>query len=109
LVKAYFCSNSGTDVLGFAARHVVSFGLFSIGKGTSKKRLAEVHSHVSDLYLNRHYDEATPMRDQLMKRSAGATQRAIRHYLSEEYDQFLVQAAASFEQLGKARLAALAR
>jgi hypothetical protein len=47
------------------------------------------------------------MKDQLIKRSTSAGQRAIRHYLSEEYDQFLVQAAASFEQLGKARLAAI--
>lgn len=47
------------------------------------------------------------MKDQLMERSSSAAQRAIRHYLSEEYDQFLVQAATSFEQLGKARLAAI--
>ncbi|HXM99011.1 MAG TPA: hypothetical protein VN982_11100 [Candidatus Dormibacteraeota bacterium] len=30
------------------------------------------------------------MKDQLLKRSADAAQRAIRHYLVEEYDQFLI-------------------
>src|SRR5258708_26840915 len=47
------------------------------------------------------------MKDQLLKRSANAGQRAIRRYLGEEYDQFLIQASHSFELLGKARLAAI--
>ena len=47
------------------------------------------------------------MKDQLLKRSVGAAQRAIRHYLAPEYDQFLIQAGHSFELLGKARLAAI--
>src|SRR5712692_1022431 len=47
------------------------------------------------------------MRDQLLKRSANAGQRAIRHYLNEEYDEFLIQAGVSFELLGKGRLAAI--
>src|SRR5258708_19663231 len=47
------------------------------------------------------------MKDQLLKRSANAGQRAIRRYLGEEYDQFLIQAGHSFELLGKARLASI--
>src|SRR5258708_2779218 len=47
------------------------------------------------------------MKDQLLKRSVGAAQRAIRHYLVPEYDQFLIQAGHSFELLGKARLATI--
>lgn len=47
------------------------------------------------------------LKDQLLKRSVGCAQRAIRHYLNEEYEQFLIQAATSFEQLGKAKLARL--
>jgi hypothetical protein len=47
------------------------------------------------------------MKDQLLKRSVDAAQRAIRHYLVPEYDQFLIQAGHSFELLGKARLASI--
>jgi hypothetical protein len=47
------------------------------------------------------------MKDKLLKQSVGAAQRAIRHYLVPEYDQFLIQAGHSFELLGKARLAAI--
>jgi hypothetical protein len=47
------------------------------------------------------------MKDQLFARSADAAQRAIRHYVSEEYDQFLIHAGHCFELLGKARLAAI--
>jgi len=47
------------------------------------------------------------MKDQLLKRSVSAAQRAIRHYLAPEYDQFLIQAGHSFELLGKARLASI--
>src|SRR6266851_5103377 len=47
------------------------------------------------------------MKDQLLKRSAEAAQRAIRHYLAEEYDQFLIHACHCFELVGKARLAAI--
>jgi hypothetical protein len=47
------------------------------------------------------------MKDKLLKQGVDATQRAIRHYLSGEYDQFFIQAAVSFELLGKARLAAI--
>src|SRR5260370_11178835 len=47
------------------------------------------------------------MKDQLLKRSADAAQRAIRHYLAEEYDQFLIHAGHCFELVGKARLAAI--
>jgi hypothetical protein len=47
------------------------------------------------------------VKDQLLKQSIGAAQRAIRHYLVPEYDQFLIQAGHSFELLGKARLAAI--
>jgi hypothetical protein len=47
------------------------------------------------------------MKDQLLKRSIDAAQRAIRHYLVPEYDQFLIQAGHSFELLGKARLASI--
>jgi hypothetical protein len=45
--------------------------------------------------------------DQLLKRSEDAAQRAIRHYLAKEYDQFLIHAGHSFELVGKARLAAI--
>jgi hypothetical protein len=47
------------------------------------------------------------MKDQLLKRSVDAAQRAVRHYLVPEYDQFLIQAGHSFELLGKATLAAI--
>jgi hypothetical protein len=47
------------------------------------------------------------MKDQLLKRSVDAAQRAIRHYLVPEYDQFLIQAGHSVELLGKARLASI--
>jgi hypothetical protein len=47
------------------------------------------------------------MKDKLLKQSADAAQRAIRHYLNKEYDQFFIQAGVSFELLGKARLAAI--
>jgi len=47
------------------------------------------------------------MKEQLVEKSADAAQRAIRHYLNKEYDQFFVQASVSFELLGKARLAAI--
>ncbi len=52
-------------------------------------------------------DQPSPMKDKLTKSSANSAQRAIRHYLSEDYDQFLIHAAMSFEQLGKARLATI--
>jgi hypothetical protein len=45
------------------------------------------------------------MKAQLLKQSVSAAQRAVRHYLVPEYDQFLIQAEHSFELLGKARLA----
>lgn len=48
-----------------------------------------------------------PIKDKLMAASLSAAQRAIRHYLTEEHDQFFMQAAQCFEQLGKARLAAI--
>lgn len=47
------------------------------------------------------------MKDKLLKQGVDATQRAIRHYLNEEYDQFFVHAGTSFELVGKARLAAI--
>jgi hypothetical protein len=47
------------------------------------------------------------MKDVLQKRSIEAARRAIRHYVANEYDQFLIQAAHSFELLGKARLSAI--
>jgi hypothetical protein len=47
------------------------------------------------------------MREKLLKQGADAAQRAIRHYLNKEYDQFFIQAGVSFELLGKARLAAI--
>ncbi len=47
------------------------------------------------------------MRDKLLEQSADAAQRAIRHYLNKEFDQFFIQAAVSFELLGKARLATI--
>jgi hypothetical protein len=47
------------------------------------------------------------VKDKLTKSSTNSAQRAIRHYLSEDYDQFLIHAAMSFEQLGKARLATI--
>lgn len=47
------------------------------------------------------------MKEKLIKRSLSAGQRAIRHYLNKEQDQFLMQAAICFELLGKARLAAI--
>ena len=50
---------------------------------------------------------STPMKDKLIRRSLDAGQRAIRHYLNQEHDQFLMQAAMCFELLGKARLAAI--
>jgi hypothetical protein len=43
----------------------------------------------------------------ILKQSTDAAQRAIRHYLKNEYDQFFIQAGISFELLGKARLAAI--
>jgi hypothetical protein len=43
----------------------------------------------------------------LLNHSANAAQRAIRHYLNKEHDQFLIQAAVSFELLGKAKLVAI--
>jgi hypothetical protein len=47
------------------------------------------------------------MKDKLLKQGADAAQRAIRHYLKDEHDQFFIQAGISFELLGKARLAAI--
>lgn len=47
------------------------------------------------------------MKEKLVDRSLKAGQRAIRHYLNGEHDQFLMQAAMCFELLGKARLAAI--
>ena len=47
------------------------------------------------------------MRDKLLEQSADAAQRAIRHYLNKEFDQFFIQAAVSFELLGKAKLATI--
>ena len=47
------------------------------------------------------------MKEKLLKQGADAAQRAIRHYLNKEYDQFFVQAGVSFELVGKARLAAI--
>jgi hypothetical protein len=47
------------------------------------------------------------MRDKLLKQGADAAQRAVRHYLHKEFDQFFIQAAVSFELLGKARLATI--
>jgi hypothetical protein len=47
------------------------------------------------------------MRDKLLKQGADAAQRAVRHYLNKEFDQFFIQAAVSFELLGKARLATI--
>ena len=47
------------------------------------------------------------MKEKLLKQGADAAQRAIRHYLNREYDQFFIQAGVSFELLGKARLAAI--
>jgi hypothetical protein len=49
------------------------------------------------------------MKEKLLKQGADAAQRAIRHYLKDEYDQFFIQAGISFELLGKARLAAIPR
>jgi hypothetical protein len=48
-----------------------------------------------------------PMKEKLLNQGTDAGQRAIRHYLNKEYDQFFVQAGVSFELLGKARLAAI--
>lgn len=45
------------------------------------------------------------MKQKLLKQSTDAAQRAIRHYLNNEYDQSFIQAGISFELLGKARLA----
>lgn len=50
---------------------------------------------------------STSIKDQLMTASCGACQRAIRQYLNGEYDRFLMDAAHSLEQLGKARLASI--
>lgn len=47
------------------------------------------------------------MKETLLKRSGEAVRRAIRHYVADEYDQFLMQAALGFELLGKARLCAI--
>ncbi len=47
------------------------------------------------------------MIENLKIRSLKAGQRAIGHYLKEEHDQFLMQAAMCFELLGKARLATI--
>jgi hypothetical protein len=47
------------------------------------------------------------MKDSLIERSSAAAIRAIQHYISDEYDQFLTEAAHSFELLCKARLAAI--
>ena len=47
------------------------------------------------------------MIDKLKDRSLKAGQRAIGHYLNQEHDQFLMQAAMCFELLGKARLATI--
>jgi hypothetical protein len=47
------------------------------------------------------------MKEKLLKQGTDAAQRAIRHYLNNEYDQFFIQAGISFELLGKARLAAI--
>ena len=47
------------------------------------------------------------MKEKLLKQGADAAQRAIRHYLKDEHDQFFIQAGISFELLGKARLAAI--
>jgi hypothetical protein len=47
------------------------------------------------------------MKDKLTTQSLSAGQRAIRHYLNKEHDQFLMQAAICFELLGKARLATI--
>ena len=47
------------------------------------------------------------MKVKLLKQGADAAQRAIRHYLNGEYDQFFVQSSISFELLGKGCLAAI--
>ena len=47
------------------------------------------------------------MKEKLLKQGVDAAQRAIRHYLNDEQDQFFIQAGISFELLGKARLAAI--
>jgi hypothetical protein len=47
------------------------------------------------------------MKDKLLKQGVDAAQRAIRHYLNKEHDQFFIQAGVSFELMGKARLAAI--
>jgi hypothetical protein len=47
------------------------------------------------------------MKELLLKRSSEAARRAIVHYLASEHDQFLMQAALSFELAGKARLASI--
>lgn len=47
------------------------------------------------------------MKDSLLNRSSGACQRAIRSYLEEDFDQFFIQAAISFELAGKACLASI--
>ena len=47
------------------------------------------------------------MKEKLLKQSTDAAQRAIRHYIKNEYDQFFIQAGISFELLGKARLATI--
>ena len=47
------------------------------------------------------------MKEKLLKQSTDAAQRAIRHYLKNEYDQLFIQAGISFELLGKARLATI--
>jgi len=47
------------------------------------------------------------MKEKLLNQSKAAAQRAIRHYLNNEQDQFLMQAALCFELLGKARLVAI--
>jgi hypothetical protein len=57
--------------------------------------------------VNSKRERCERLKDQLFKRSADAVQRAIRHYLDGEYDQFLIHAGHSFELVGKARLAAI--
>jgi hypothetical protein len=47
------------------------------------------------------------MKEKLLKQGFNSTQRAIRHYLNKEHDQFFIHAGSSFELLGKARLAAI--
>ena len=47
------------------------------------------------------------MKEKLLNQSKAAAQRAIQHYLNNEHDQFLMQAALCFELLGKGRLATI--